>query len=445
MRKISRLQILRRISQVSAMVFFTGTFALAFNGFQVLYTSLINQEFGLAKLGMFLVPLGIVIILSLIFGRIFCGWFCAFGAFTDLIHQLFKKLFKINFQVNPLLDSILKYAKYLILALIIGLVWTLNRIPAELFTPWTAFAQLGELFSGYFVLSFSFLTLILAIVGAVFIERFYCRYLCPLGAILALLSKISAVKLTKPDIQCHLCKRCGATCPMGINLNNAATVADGECIRCLECVTACPRQNLRVSLPTGSLNTVAYAITAIIVFPLINLAEPLLLTKVNPIAPTKSAAVSAAQTTPSPETGQPDRFTPDSSSSKQLLPADNEKVNSSSTDSSVEIREENGQNEITTAVKTITGDKQYKDGIYQGSATGFRPGLVVTVTVKNNQITDIKILESHDDSRFLNLAIQNVPPEIIATQSPEVDAVSGATFSSRGIMEAVKDALAKAI
>jgi NosR/NirI family nitrous oxide reductase transcriptional regulator len=70
MQKFSHLQIIRRISQFFVLIFFTGMFALAFSGFQTLYTSLINHNFSFAKLEMFWVPLGIVLILCLLLGRV---------------------------------------------------------------------------------------------------------------------------------------------------------------------------------------------------------------------------------------------------------------------------------------------------------------------------------------------------------------------------------------
>jgi NosR/NirI family nitrous oxide reductase transcriptional regulator len=77
-------------------------------------------------------------------------------------------------------------------------------------------------------------------------------------------------------------------------------------------------------------------------------------------------------------------------------------------------------------------------------ATGFRPGLQVAVTVLHGQITAIEILENREDAPFLNRAVQSIVPEIIATQTLTVNVVSGATYSSRGVREAVADALTKA-
>ena len=84
---------------------------------------------------------------------------------------------------------------------------------------------------------------------------------------------------------------------------------------------------------------------------------------------------------------------------------------------------------------------QYADGVYTGSGTGFRGETVVEVTVQNGQITDITETSKQDDDQFFYRAWTTVIEEIITAQAVEVDAVSGATFSSNSIMEAVSDAL----
>ncbi|MDP4182561.1 MAG: FMN-binding protein, partial [Bacillota bacterium] len=88
---------------------------------------------------------------------------------------------------------------------------------------------------------------------------------------------------------------------------------------------------------------------------------------------------------------------------------------------------------------------KYKGGTYQGSGRGFRRGTTtVSVEVKNDKITDIHVLSYGDDAPYFEAAYSTVKSEILKTQSTDVDAVSGATFSSMGIMSAVEDALASA-
>lgn len=86
----------------------------------------------------------------------------------------------------------------------------------------------------------------------------------------------------------------------------------------------------------------------------------------------------------------------------------------------------------------------YKDGTYQGIGTGFHGTVKVAVTIKNNKIKSIKILEHHDDAAYFNRASGQLLPLIVKRQTTNVDTVSGATYSSNGIIKAVRNALSKA-
>lgn len=99
-------------------------------------------------------------------------------------------------------------------------------------------------------------------------------------------------------------------------------------------------------------------------------------------------------------------------------------------------------NEFNKSIQGAT----FKDGIYTGEADGYRPGLKVSVEVKNNTITSIEIIDHNEiNSRFYQKAFDTIPQAILDQQSTEVDTTSGATFSSIGIMNAVNDALSQAL
>ena len=90
--------------------------------------------------------------------------------------------------------------------------------------------------------------------------------------------------------------------------------------------------------------------------------------------------------------------------------------------------------------QTATGSFELADGVYKGSATGFSGPVTVAVTIMDKKIISIDILSSTDDEAFFNRA-KGVIDRIIASQSFDVDVVSGATYSSNGIIGAVKNAL----
>ena len=95
------------------------------------------------------------------------------------------------------------------------------------------------------------------------------------------------------------------------------------------------------------------------------------------------------------------------------------------------------------AAQTSTA-ASYTDGTYTGSGAGYNGILTVEVTVSGGKITEIEITDTSDDTAFLNNASAGVIPAVLAQQSTAVDTVSGATFSSNGILSAADDALSKA-
>ena len=105
-------------------------------------------------------------------------------------------------------------------------------------------------------------------------------------------------------------------------------------------------------------------------------------------------------------------------------------------------QKENVTTEENVSTKA-SSDAAYKDGTYEGSATGYSGQMIVSVTVSGGKITEINIVDTGDDEEYL-IDAKDVIPQIIEKQSTEVDAVSGATHSSKGIINAVAKALESA-
>ena len=346
---------------------------------------LARENFNISNSFTFLAAFAAVVVLSVLIGRFFCGWLCAFGTFNDLVYLASRKIFKKKVKIPQAVDEKLKYIKYIVLLGIIIFMWSMNLSPEKSIDPWDAFAQLPQFKTMAPEIPIAFIFLALITIGAMFIERFFCRYLCPLGAIQAVLSKIKIINISKPSEKCGKCQLCTENCPMGINLSQVESVESGECIACLKCVDTCYRSNPKVVV-FKKLNMQWYSSTAaaILVFSFIFWGSKLVKPEVS-----IGTRVSAAQIS-----------------------------------------------KVDEAV--------FSDGVYNGVGTGFRPNLKVQVKIDKGKISDIKIVSHEETKGYYEQAFDVVPKEIIAAQSPDVDAVSGATKSSNGIKQAVKDALSKA-
>lgn len=100
--------------------------------------------------------------------------------------------------------------------------------------------------------------------------------------------------------------------------------------------------------------------------------------------------------------------------------------------------------EAPAVVEEFTPPSAYRDGVYTGEAQGFGGPITLQVTVQNDTITDITILRHEGETSSYFARARQVIPAMLASGSPEADAVSGATYSSTGILNAVRNALAKA-
>ena len=250
-------------------------------------------------------------------------------------------------------------------------------------SPWDAFGYMFTVknlpdIGGAFT-NFTLGTILLVVIlgTSMFVERFFCRYMCPLGAVFTLTSRFRIFRIKKVRDKCGACKICTYNCPMGIPLYKKDKISTGECIQCMKCTTVCPRNNAKLTVADENINAIVAGTVAV-------------------------AAITSVYYVGSAISGG--------------------SVNTSGYSSSVK--------------------GQYTDGTYEGSGTGFRGGTTtVSVTVSGGNITDIQVLSNGDDAPYFNKAKNSVISQIIDTQSSSVDAVSGATFSSNGIMSAVEDAL----
>ena len=182
----------------------------------------------------------IVFLSALIFGPAFCGWICPLGTIQEWFGKIGKKIFKrrYNHFISGKLDNILRYLRYFVLAWVLYVTaYSGKLIFAEydpyfaLFNFWTSEVAI----SGVVIL---FITLALSLV----VERPWCKYACPFGAVLGLSNLIRIFKIRRVESTCKLDGACDITCPMNIAVSEKTIVRDHQCISCLECTSEakCP-------------------------------------------------------------------------------------------------------------------------------------------------------------------------------------------------------------
>ena len=177
----------------------------------------------------------------IIVGRFFCGYFCSFGAVQDFLwfagnklKKRFRKAGAKNLHSNSKKSGRnvpTGWIKYGVLLFWAVFVWS-GMIKWNIAGPWQVFGQYSSI--GHWpgvkpLFSIGGALLLVIFVGSVLIQRFFCRYLCPMGAIYSLISRCALLKIVKPRSKCGSCRLCTAKCTMGIDLTEKEQMAGGEC------------------------------------------------------------------------------------------------------------------------------------------------------------------------------------------------------------------------
>ena len=318
---------------------------------------------------------------TVLVGRFFCGFFCSFGAVQDLLwfgsHRL-RALFPGKRNLKKA-DRIFRFAKYAVLFYFIIFVWS-GVTAVKTAGLWQVFGQYVSF--GHWpglkpLLSVGGILLLVIFIGSLFVQRFFCRYFCPMGAIYSLISQTSFLKIDKPRKECGKCHLCTSKCTMGMDLTKKDRIAGGECISCQKCVSWCPKGNARFRSRYGVLIGVGVTCITIMV--------------------------------------------------SQLFIAGNL------------AREKMADSVKKTAENNAEGN--FQNGIYTGTGEGYRGKVTVTVKVADGKITELVLDDYADDKSYMERAKNRIFQEMISRQNTDVDAVSGATYSSNGLIEAVNKAL----
>jgi uncharacterized protein with FMN-binding domain len=217
-------------------------------------------------------------------------------------------------------------------------------------------------------------------IASMFFERIFCNYLCFEGAKYGLMSSFRLFRIQRDSNSCVNCNMCNKACPMNIDVANNKIVTSSNCINCFECISSCPKKD---TLKYKNIKIKDYKNLFLVNIPIILIILILSISQI--------------------------------------------------TQSSTDV-----PNDIVSVSSTL------KDGTYTGSGYGFKGNTNVEVTIKNGEIDNIKIVSYRDDNRWFDRAANTIIPEILQTQSTDVDTVSGATFSSKGIISAIEDAISKA-
>jgi len=235
-------------------------------------SSLVSLKYWIAT-GVFnrIHPAGLIILLAvcatgLLLKKGFCSWVCPFGLLSEFLAKCHVLVFGRYRDLPRWIDYPLRGVKYLVLAFFLWSVFAgmdALQMKGFIYGPYNRVADVKML---YFFTRMSSLTawvLAALVILSIAVRFFWCRYLCPYGALLGGLSLASLFKVRREKKSCTDCGACTEACPARIDVHRAKTVRSDECHACFRCVDACPAPGtLSVSVPRKRfrLSPAAYAV-----------------------------------------------------------------------------------------------------------------------------------------------------------------------------------------
>ncbi|MFZ3264787.1 MAG: 4Fe-4S binding protein [Terriglobales bacterium] len=190
--------------------------------------------------------------MSFLFRKAFCSWLCPVGTISEYLWRAGQKLFRRNFQLPRWLDVGLRGFKYLLLGFFVWAVTSMaaGELAAFMNSPYGVIADVKMLNFFRHIGEAGTIVLGVLVIASLFVQNFWCRYLCPYGALLGIAALISPTRIRRNLESCIDCAKCAKACPSALPVDKLVTIRSAECTGCLECVAVCPaKDTLSLSLP----------------------------------------------------------------------------------------------------------------------------------------------------------------------------------------------------
>jgi polyferredoxin len=184
------------------------------------------------------------LVISILFRKAFCGWLCPIGTISEALWKFGRRLLKRNWSFPRWVDLPLRGVKYLLLALFLYAVGGMSGAAIEAFlsSPYGLVADVKMLHFFRNLSETAAISIAALVVLSVFFQNFWCRYLCPYGALVGLAAVFSPATIYRDKQHCIDCAKCTRACPALLKVDKLVTVRSAECTGCLECVAVCPAE-----------------------------------------------------------------------------------------------------------------------------------------------------------------------------------------------------------
>ena len=180
--------------------------------------------------------------ISWVFRKTFCGWLCPVGTVSEYLWRFGRRICGRNFRLPRALDIGMRSLKYILLGLFLYAVGAMPvaAIRAFLEGPYGMVDDVKMLNFFRFLGLGGGIVMAILVIASVFVQNFWCRYLCPYGALMGAVSAASPLGIRRDANLCIDCGKCARACPAALPVDRLVSIRSAECTGCLECAAACP-------------------------------------------------------------------------------------------------------------------------------------------------------------------------------------------------------------
>ncbi len=177
-----------------------------------------------------------VLVMTLLLRRVFCGYMCPIGTISEWLGRAASRLRLRPRRVPYRVDRALALLKYAVLGVILVITWHAAELHFRAFDP--CYALIGR--HGEDITFWAYVVAGAIVLGSLLVTMPFCRWLCPLAAVLNPFSRVAFARIRRNEETCISCGQCAKACPMAIPVDTVREVKAARCLSCLECVEVCP-------------------------------------------------------------------------------------------------------------------------------------------------------------------------------------------------------------
>ncbi|HET9795997.1 MAG TPA: 4Fe-4S binding protein [Thermoanaerobaculia bacterium] len=183
-----------------------------------------------------------ILAIAFLFRKAFCSWLCPVGTVSEALGSIGRKILGRNLRLPKWIDVPLRGFKYLLLGFFVWAVASMSAQAIEAFmqSPYGLIADVKMLNFFRFIGGTGLCVIGLLGIASIFVADFWCRYLCPYGALLGLVSLLSPARIRRDTNACIDCGKCAKACPASLPVDRLPSVRSAECNACVACVAVCP-------------------------------------------------------------------------------------------------------------------------------------------------------------------------------------------------------------